>query len=177
VADYGVRQATPEDLTLIEPIERAAGQLFAEAGMQDIADHPPTPLGHLTTYIEHGILLLATERDRVVGFAGVVITNDHAHLDQMAVDPANGRQGHGTRLIEAVCSQLQARGCTHLTLTTFEHLDWNAPYYAKRGFRILDPDEITSELQALRAEEASYGLDPTKRVVMRRDLPPARTEE
>ena len=58
-----------------------------------------------------------------------------------------------------------------LTLTTFEHVPWNAPYYARLGFRILDDAEVTPGLRAIRQREAEIGLDRWPRVCMRRDLP------
>lgn len=57
-----------------------------------------------------------------------------------------------------------------LTLTTFEHVPWNAPYYARLGFRILDDAEVTPGLRAIRQREAEIGLDRWPRVCMRRDI-------
>lgn len=165
-----IRPARDEDLPLIAEIERAAGMLFAEAGMPDIAEHAPTPLHVLREHLEDNTLLIATDRDEVVGFASLIVFPDHAHLDQMAVHPAYGRRGHGTRLIEEACALARERAYTSITLTTFEHIAWNAPFYAQRGFRILAQAELTDELHALRAQEATYGLNPSLRVVMRRDI-------
>jgi hypothetical protein len=33
------------------------------------------------------------------------------------------------------------------TLTTFEHVPWNAPYYRRRGFRVLDDGELSADGQ------------------------------
>jgi hypothetical protein len=48
---------------------------------------------------------------------------------------------------------------------------WNAPFYAKHGFRVLGADDTGPELTERRAEEANHGLDPELRVCMRRDVP------
>jgi len=37
----------------------------------------------------------------------------------------------------------QADGLPALTLTTFTHVPWNAPYYTRCGFRVLDDAEIS----------------------------------
>jgi hypothetical protein len=55
-------------------------------------------------------------------------------------------------------------------LTTFAHVPWNAPYYVRCGFRVLDDAEITQGLQAIREREAAMGVDRWPRVCMRRDL-------
>jgi GNAT superfamily N-acetyltransferase len=162
--------ARPEDLPLIADIERAAGALFVDAGMPEIAQHSPTPLDDLKEHLDDRTLLIATDHGMVVGFATVKRLAHHAHVDQMAVHPEYGRQGHGTRLLEAACSWARERGYAHITLTTFEHIPWNAPYYERRGFRVLGQAELTEELHALRQLEATYGLDPMLRVVMRREV-------
>ena len=61
-------------------------------------------------------------------------------------------------------------GLPALTLTTFAYVPWNAPYYARCGFRVLDDAEITPGLRAIREQEAALGLDRWPRVCMRRDL-------
>ena len=47
---------------------------------------------------------------------------------------------------------------------------WNAPFYARAGFRTLAPGELSPGLAAGVRDEAARGLDPAQRVVMRRDL-------
>jgi len=47
---------------------------------------------------------------------------------------------------------------------------WNAPYYARCGFRILGDAEVTPGLRAIRRREAEMGVDRWPRVCMRRDL-------
>jgi hypothetical protein len=48
---------------------------------------------------------------------------------------------------------------------------WNAPYYVRCGFRVLDDAEVTPGLRAIRRREAEMGLDRWPRVCMRRDIP------
>ncbi|MDN3354778.1 hypothetical protein [Actinomadura sp. DC4] len=50
-------------------------------------------------------------------------------------------------------------------------MPWNAPCYARRGFREPADAELTPGLAAVAAEEAAAGLDPADRVCMRRDPP------
>jgi hypothetical protein len=54
-------------------------------------------------------------------------------------------------------------------LTTFAHVPWNAPYYARLGFAVLTSDELGPELRATR--EGERWLDELQpRVAMRRSL-------
>jgi hypothetical protein len=57
-----------------------------------------------------------------------------------------------------------------LVEVTFEHVPWNAPYYRRCGFRVLDEREWTPGLRAIREREAVHGLDRWPRVCMRKDL-------
>lgn len=50
-------------------------------------------------------------------------------------------------------------------------MPWNAPYYARLGFRVLTDSELTDGLRKIRAEEAEHGLDRWPRVCLRRDVP------
>jgi hypothetical protein len=62
------------------------------------------------------------------------------------------------------------RGVPALTLTTFRDVPWNAPYYARIGFRVLVEAELTQGLRGIRDAEAAHGLDRWPRVCMRREL-------
>ena len=100
------------------------------------------------------------------------------------VDPAHGRQGIGTRLVHTVIDWARSRRFENLTLMTFRHLPWNAPFYAKLGFVPLSTrgDEILDrslqkiggkglfikELEVALQDEA--GIDTAKRVGMRLEL-------
>jgi len=57
-----------------------------------------------------------------------------------------------------------------MTLCTFAEIEWNAPFYAKRGFVPLA--QLTPGLKELRDWERDIGLDAVgRRIVMRRELP------
>ena len=93
-----------------------------------------------------------------------------AYLQEIDVLPDHGRRGIGTSLIHAVCEWAQFKKVAAVTLTTFRHLPWNAPFYERLGFRSLTQDELTSGLDAILADEAENGLDKTKRVAMLKQL-------
>lgn len=57
-----------------------------------------------------------------------------------------------------------------LTLTTFAEVPWNAPYYARCGFRVLDDSELSPGMRTIRDREIAHGLHRWPRVYMRRDL-------
>ncbi len=74
------------------------------------------------------------------------------------------------KLLGHAASLAAADGLPALTLTTFAHVPWNAPYYVRCGFRVLDDAELTPGLRAIREREASLGPDRWPRVCMHRGL-------
>jgi len=163
-----IRPAVGGDLAQLSDIERRAGELFRAIGMTDIADAEPYAEDELATA---AALLVATDEDDApIGYAMVGLVDGHAHLDQLSVVPERGGQGIGTQLLDAVAAWARERGHAEVTLTTFRDVAFNAPVYAKRGYTVVPEDEQTPALRALVAHEATLGLDPTARVVMRRRL-------
>ena len=72
--------------------------------------------------------------------------------------------------MQTVCDWARERGFASVTLTTFRHLAWNAPFYARSGFAVLGDQELTPALRQRLQAEADMGLDPTKRIAMRFEL-------
>jgi GNAT superfamily N-acetyltransferase len=60
-----------------------------------------------------------------------------------------------------------------VTLTTFCDVPWNAPWYARLGFRVLRDGDVTAGVARRRNEEHVHGLPRELRVVMQRDVVPA----
>jgi len=168
IGEATIRPARGEDLDEIRQIELRAGRLFAEIGMQDIADHPPPAVEELRRYVDAGRAFAADVDGRLAGFALVDLVDGHAHLEQLSIDPAFARRRIGQRLIDEVDRWAADQQHQEVTLTTFRDVPWNAPYYARLGFRAVDGAELTPALVELLAVEASHGLDPAQRVVMRR---------
>ena len=143
--------------------------LFIDVGLADVAAHEPDATDVLAGYVNDGRAWVITEGSGPVGYAIVDIVDGAAHLEQLSVHPDRGRRGLGGQLLEHVCTWASAQKLPAVTLTTFATVPWNAPFYAKHGFRVMTDAEIGPELRALRAHEAATGLDPAQRVCMRRD--------
>lgn len=170
-----IRSARRSDLSLLQDIERAAGEPFRALGMAFVADDDPPPLDLLESYRLAGRCWVATDPlsatgDRPLGYVLADPVDDALHIEQVSVDPAAARRGIGRDLIAHLAALAATRGMAALTLTTFTDVPWNAPYYARIGFRVLTERELTEGLRAIRAEEAQHGLDRWPRVCMRREL-------
>jgi GNAT superfamily N-acetyltransferase len=171
VTGYDVRPARPADLPALEGVERAAQALFAHAGMPELADAPVLSLAEVERYAADGFVAVAEHpRDGIVGFVVVRPLGGAAHVQELDVHPDHGRQGLGRALLHRALAWGRGAGFASATLSTFREVPWNAPFYAREGFREIAPDDASPELRALRAEEPANGLDLGRRLLMVRAL-------
>jgi GNAT superfamily N-acetyltransferase len=170
-AAYCIVAACDHHVAAIPGIEHAAASLFPTSDLPEEIRYLATGIGELKAAQREGRLWVATTAsDLPVGFAQLTSMDGEAHLDEMNVHPDHGRQGLGTRLIDAAREWAIDNGYSQLTLITFEHLPWNAPFYAARGFSTVPPHAIGNDLSTLLVEEAALGIDVSRRVVMRLQL-------
>ncbi|MFI7320120.1 GNAT family N-acetyltransferase [Streptomyces venezuelae] len=170
-----IRPATATELPALQHIERAAGEPFRSLGMAAIADDEPPTVEELDRYLRAGHAWVAVEADGAPAAYLIAdpLPDDHAlHIEQVTVHPRAARRGVGRALIAYAAGRALEEGATALTLTTFADVPWNAPYYARIGFRPLADAELTPALRDIRAHEAELGLDRWPRLCMRRDLSP-----
>ena len=101
-----------------------------------------------------------------VGFALVLEIGGFAHLEELDVLPPHGRKGLGSALLDAVCTWAGQGGYPAVTLSTFRDVPWNAPFYQRRGFRVVVPSELSDDHVQLVVSEQRRGLRPDLRVMM-----------
>ena len=166
-----IRAARVRELPALQAIEQAAGLMFCDIGMPEIAQYEPWPLPVMAARQDTGRLwVVAGDDDEPVAYLMADPVDGCLQIEQVTVHPGSARRGLGRALLDYAASRAAADGLPALTLTTFAHVPWNAPYYARCGFRVLDDSEITQGLQAIRDREAAMGVDRWPRVCMRRDL-------
>ncbi|ROT28250.1 GNAT family N-acetyltransferase [Micromonospora sp. HM5-17] len=166
-----IRPVRDHELDLLRDLERAAGRCFRDVGMPEVADDEPLSIEVLSGYQRAGRARVAVDAtDRPIAYLLVEPVDDALHVAQVSVHPDHARRGIGRRLLEDAADRAVADGVPALTLTTFADVPWNAPYYVRCGFRILQESEWTPGLRAIRRREAAHGLDRWPRVCMRRDL-------
>ncbi|WP_328421654.1 GNAT family N-acetyltransferase [Streptomyces sp. NBC_00443] len=164
-----IRAATPDDLPVLQDIERAAGAAFRDLGMAAIADDEPPALDVLEHYRGAGRAWAACDAvDHPVGYLICEPVDGSLHIEQVSVHPDAARRGIGRALLAYAARRAREEGLSGLTLTTFTEVPWNAPYYERLGFHVLDEAELTPGLRKIRAHEAELGLDRWPRACMRR---------
>ena len=123
------------------------------------------PMDELQRGLESGSLLVAVSQGSVVGFAMAREQDGNFHLTVMAVHPDHGNRGFGRKLVLAIIDEAARRRLSSVTLTTFEDLPWNGPFYRSAGFRVLRDEELSPTLHNILANEERLGM--VSRVAMR----------
>ncbi|MGY1661876.1 GNAT family N-acetyltransferase [Geodermatophilus sp. SYSU D00705] len=162
-----VRVATAADLPGLAAVELAADGLFRARGVLDL---PPPPAVEERAAAWR---VLVAGRP-VLGFAVLERVDGDVHLEQLSVHPGAMRRGIGAALLAATVAAAREAGARRVTLLTYADVPWNAPWYARHGWRELP--HPGPGLRALQDAERALGLDRHgRRVAMARPVSPAPT--
>ena len=173
---YTILPSTPQHVPHLPRIEDAAGELFP---IEDL----PEPVRSLSISPEDFenaqknelLWVVIDESDTPIAFLLAKIVDGHFHIAEFDVHPEHGRKGVGSRLLKYALAVAEQRAFRAATLTTFEHLPWNAPHYSKHGFERLPADEIGNELNKIVDKEGALGLQ--RRIAMKAKLRPGKSLE
>jgi GNAT superfamily N-acetyltransferase len=92
-----------------------------------------------------------------VGFACARLADHALHLHEISVRQEAQGQGVGRQLLQQVVDAGRCAGVRELTLTTFVDVPWNAPFYARFGFEMLQESRLCERLQSILASEHAHG--------------------
>ncbi|MTB68476.1 GNAT family N-acetyltransferase [Providencia sp. wls1943] len=165
---YSIRLATQEDAQFLPEVEASAGQTFAGHPKFDwIAQGEVQPLENHVECIANGLEWLAVDHhDQPVGFIMAEHLSDSLHIVELSVQQSAQGQGLGKQLIQQVIEFAQSQQIGQVTLTTFRDIPWNAPYYQRLGFSIMEETQLTSELQDILQHEVDAGFQKIDRCAM-----------
>jgi GNAT superfamily N-acetyltransferase len=165
---YTITAARLQDLSRLPGIELAAARLLVGHAPESVLNET-TSLEVLLAAQREGHLWVALKEDVPVGFAHLeVIERDAVHLEELDVHPDHGRRGLGAKLVLRACEWAASHGYQSITLTTFRDVPWNMPFYARLGFGIVTPEQLSAALRTVVDAESRRGLNPSRRVVMKR---------
>lgn len=166
---YSVNLARVEHIDRLADIERAASALFPDDIITPELRMSVVPREQLEAARADGRLWTAmTHEELPVGFAIALREPDAAFIHEIDVHPDHQRNGLGRRMIQAVIDWARANGLPAVTLTTFEHVPWNAPFYSRLGFQQLAEPSLSRAMAERLRNERATGL--RQRVAMRFSL-------
>lgn len=151
-----IRFASFHDIDQLAHIEVSAASRYPPARIPH--PHESLPETMLLEALKNNLLFCAEEAEQVVGFAACHRYKQNLHLDEISVLPEYGQQGIGSLLVKQVLETAKHNDLKACTLTTFEDIPWNAPFYQKLGFRIIRDKDIPRHVAAMLREEKSVGL-------------------
>jgi GNAT superfamily N-acetyltransferase len=160
---YAIRARRADDDAALVGVENAANRLLAGHGYPHLAEHGIPDVDYLRGVIGDGDVFVATGPDGApAGFAVAQPLGTRLHLRELSVDPAHGRRGLGAALVRTVAAHAHKLGLTGVSLTTFRAVPFNAPFYARLGFREAEGGDLAETL----LRELPEGVDPAERVAM-----------
>lgn len=165
-----IRLARPSDLPAIPAIEASAATMFRGTHMDFPANVAPNYRSHFSTAVARGLMWVAESEGGVVGFLFAEPILSGLYLRELAVAVPAQRRGLGSALIAAGLAGGAERGMAAAYLTTDRTLAWNAPFYVRAGFAIIEGDAIPNELRVRLAGQYAAGFDPAARCAMMRRL-------
>lgn len=166
-ADFSIRLARAEDATELPAIELAASELFRTvAGLEGHAGNGAIPEDRQRTMIRKGHSLVAESGGRLVGFVTTQPHGRELHVHELSVQPVAQRRGIGAVLLGALRIDARNSGYAAITLTTFSDVPWNAPFYARCGFAVLEDLTCHRRLARELEQDASQGLPRDRRCAM-----------
>lgn len=169
--EWSLRLAKPADADAMPDIERAAGQLFVDdPDLGDFDLQMVREAAELRKLIARGHCLIAESSGCMAGFLVNQPFRRELHVWEMSVHPYFQRGGIGAGLMRACMIDARNAGFSAITLTTFNNIAWNAPFYERLGFETIEDLPAHSRLERQIAAEIRDGLPPQRRVAMIRFL-------
>lgn len=166
---YTIRPACREEFPALARIKTASAMRFSTDDIPEPHRSTHTvPEAVLESAITRGMVwAVADGEDIPVGYAVLEENNNVIVLYQVDVLPEHGGRGLGRALVERAVGRARELGYDALYLTTFRHVAWNAPFYAKLGFDFPPERELPEGVLATLAEERAFARG---RVAMRKAL-------
>ncbi len=161
-----IRMASEEDLPRLPEIEVAAGQLFRDFDMPEIADDPPPPIEVYREALDARLLWVAEVDDVVVGYGLGCIVDNHLHAEQASIDPEFAGHGIGRHILLTMVEWARENRQLPCTLTTFVDVPWNAAYYRTFGFIDVPDSQLGPELTEVVRQEQATDLAKWTRICM-----------
>ena len=117
-----IRPMVPDDLSVVTEMEQTL---------------QPRPWSETTfreeLAVDNRVYLAAEAGDRIVGFGGVMVIGDQAHITNLLVDEQHRGEGIGSRLLVSLTESAVAKGAKHLTLEVRVRNEGARRLYARLG--------------------------------------------
>lgn len=172
-----IARAVDAQVSTLCAIERAAVELFRGHPAWRAYAAMAIPPELLEVAVARGMVWVALEEGAPVGFVWLQdgLAEGAVEIAEIDVLPSHGRRGIGATLLEHACTWAREAGYGRVDLGTLADVPWNAPFYAKRGFAVVD--KADPGFARARERDRENGFPDTLRVFMSRPLLVAAPDE
>jgi predicted N-acetyltransferase YhbS len=142
-----------------------------------IADARPMNADFVRRKIEAAEIIVAVnDTGACVGFVMFAPLTMRFYIEELDVLTGWAGRRIGAALLDRVEVLAREAGARRLVLSTYREVPWNAPYYRRLGFEVIEREQLDARLRALRALHVARGLDESKRVFMWREVKAVQAE-
>jgi predicted N-acetyltransferase YhbS len=164
---FSIRLARPDDAEAMTRVEDDAAQLYAaETSLAEMTIPASRTPQAYRTLIAKGWCIVAVADAKVIGFAACRAVGSELHLHELSVCRSRQERGIGRRLLYAVEADARASNFRAITLDTFRDVAWNAPFYARYGYIIVENFEGYPRLSEALDAAVQAGLPRDQRCAM-----------
>ncbi|OAG74487.1 Acetyltransferase (GNAT) family protein [Gluconobacter japonicus] len=169
---FQIRDARLKEVEQLQTIEISAAQSFRSVpALNWIAASDAMSADTHRRSIRTGTCWVAVNTvDTPVGFLTAFVDRNDVHILEMSVASPWQRCGIGKALLQHLTQWALREKLTCITLTTFQEVPWNAPFYSKMGFVILLNKDLDQRLVSVLDREHDQGFPKGSRCAMRFDL-------
>jgi GNAT superfamily N-acetyltransferase len=157
---FAIRLAGAHDAPALPAVEQSAGALFRS--IPDLAWVADEAIGSAEDFLPaiaaRTVWVGEDGEAGVIGELRGVVAVGVLHMVELEVAIEFQRRGLGRQLLDIAIDAARARGLRAITLTTFRHVPWNAPFYARYGFVELKDAELDARLRQTLVGENARGL-------------------
>ncbi|WP_421527151.1 GNAT family N-acetyltransferase [Pseudomonas brenneri] len=163
-----IRLALPDDAELLPRIERSAAQAFRLIEeLSWLADAATMTVDRHSQLIGLSTCWIAVDAEaQPQGFLSAERHGRDLHIYELSVKQSMQGQGWGRKLVEKAMEYARTNQLRSVTLTTFTHVPWNAPFYRRLGFQHNAAGALDKRLADILAEEYGSGFEPGCRCAM-----------
>lgn len=167
-----IQRAKAAHVDAICAIERTAVQMFQGHPAWRFYSRLSIPKDLLEEEIRRGFVWVAIDEEsgETLGFIwlDVELHSDVVSIAEIDVLPAFHRRGIGSALLEHACNWASEKGYRRIDLGTLPDVPWNAPFYTRYGFVVVDKNDPS--FAYARERDRENGFPDELRVFMSRTL-------
>lgn len=167
MTDFSIRLARPADAQGFHEVEEdAAALLAAEPSLAGVPVPHSNSAAEYRSMIGQGHCLAALSGERIVGFAATRRHGRELHLHELSVATDFQRRRIGATLLNALKIDARNSGVRAITLHTYRDVPFNAPFYERHGWVVVEDLESHPRLAAGHAAAVDFGLPADRRCAM-----------